>query len=419
MNVLLATCSIEEGAREKAVQLNSHYPIGLASLHAYLESQGHNVHTLFLNDFPESICLDVIQRDLPGCDVLGLQILSHNRTCSYKAIERFSGQVRVIVGGIHASVMHEQIVRKYPGVIVVIGEGELTLAELLSGKPPNEVDGVAFVKNGEFVRTPDRVLIEDLDALPFPKHEAFWNDRRTVASVMTSRGCPFKCSFCALDTLSRRRVRFRSVENVVGELLHLKRTYPRITGVWIHDDSFFLDNERAIALCDRIERENLGLRFICSGRFKPLSERLVRAMERARFTWVLFGLESGCQRVLDRNHKALKLFDATKALQLLSDSPIQCTSFLIVGLPGEDEDSVADTCDFVNHLQRIKPMHYDDIGVAMVYPNTELYSLMKQAGKITDDYWMTDGPVPFYTVEHDIDTLNGYKGKILSRIRTA
>lgn len=418
MNVLLATCSIEDGSREKAVQLNSHYPVGLASLHAYLEREGHTVKTLFLNDFPEDACMGIIDKHIHGMDVLGLQVLSHNRVCTYRVIERYRDTLPIVLGGIHASVMYEQLLQKYPFVTVVIGEGEITLSELLDGeKDPCDIDGIAFSINGTVVKTPDRALIADLDTLPFPKHEAFWNEERTVASVLTSRGCPFKCSFCSLDVISRRRVRYRSVDSVISELKHMKDTLPRLVGVWIHDDSFLLDEKRAIALCNRIAELPFRLRIICSARFKPFSEDLMFAMERAGVVWVLFGLESGCQRVLDRNHKGLKLLDATKAISILSASPIQATAFLIVGLPGEDGDSIADTQDFVNHLQRIKPLHYDDIGVAMVYPGTELFDLMKKAGKMDDSYWLTDSPVPYYTVEHDEKRLFDMKEMLLERIR--
>lgn len=417
MNVLLATCSVEEHTREKAVQLNSHYPVGLASIHAYLESQGHNVKTLFLNDFPEDACMGIIAQHVPDYDVLGLQVISHNRVMSYRVIEAFQDRIQIVLGGIHASVMYEQLVRKYPKVTVVIGEGEITLAELLSGsKDLYEIDGIAYNMAGTVVKTPERALISDLDALPFPKHEAFWSEERTVASILTSRGCPFRCSFCSLDVISRRKVRYRSVDSVIAEIQHIKMNCPSLQGIWIHDDSFFLDNDRAISLCERVSQLPFRVGFICSARFKPVSPKLFDAMARAGFKWVLFGLESGCQRVLDRNHKSLKLLDATKAVQMLAETPIHATAFLIVGLPGEDEDSIADTADFVNHLQQIKYMHYEDIGIATVYPGTELCELMKKAGKIDDDYWLTDGPVPYYTVEHDLGTLNRFKDQLLDRI---
>jgi radical SAM superfamily enzyme YgiQ (UPF0313 family) len=130
----------------------------------------------------------------------------------------------------------------------------------------------------------------------------------------------------------------------------------------------------------------------------------------------MFGLESGCQRVLDRNHKGLQQLDVIKAFQMFQDSPIQVTAFLIVGLPGEDEESVAETWQFVNYLQSIKNTHYEDIGICMVYPGTEVYELSKRAGTLNDDYWMTDGPVPLYTVDHDVHTLQRYKDAILDHI---
>lgn len=416
MNVLLVTCSFEDGVRCAEIQPNSHYPIGLASIHAYLESKRHNVKTLFLNDYPYDDCLKAVEAEIDNYDVLGLQILSHNRVCSYRAIEAFSHKIRVVVGGIHASLMYEQIIERYPQVVAVLGEGEETFAELLGGGSLEDIRGIAYMSIDGVARTPDRPLIDNLDALPIPKHEAFFGPERTVASILTSRGCPFRCSFCSLDAISRRKARFKSVDGVIAEILHLKRAFPHLRGVWIHDDSFFLDNERAVTICDLIAEADLGLKFICSGRFKPLSERLVHAMERARFIQVLFGLESGCQRVLDRNGKAIKQYDAIRAFELFKNSPIRVTAFLIVGLPGEDDESVAETWQFVNYLQSIKYTHYEDIGVLMVYPGTEVYELMKKAGKMDDSYWMTDQPVPLYTAEHDEATLYRFKDEILDQI---
>ena len=415
MKVLLASCSVEKAVREEELPTSS-YPIGLGSIHSYLESKGHEVKTLFMNCWTEENCLAELERHVDDYDVLGLQILSHNRVCTYRAIEAFTRRIRIVIGGIHTSIMYEQIVEKYHNVIAVIGEGELTFAEILEGKPLADINGIAYWGWEMVEVTPPRELIQDLDALPFTKHEAFCSKDKVIASLMTSRGCPFNCSFCSLDLISRRKVRYRSPDNVVAELIHIKKILPNIGWVWIHDDSFFLDIERTIAICDRIEAANLGIKFMCSARFKPLSERLVKALERAGCIQVLMGLESGCQRILDRARKKITQYDVIKAFQLFKDSPIHVTAFLIVGLPGEDEESVDETWQFVNYLQSIKYTHYETIPILMVYPGTEIYELMKTSGKMTDDFWMTDEPVPFYTAEQSYDTLLTWTNRILDKI---
>ena len=416
MNVVLSSCSFDEGILAKGIQLDSHYPLGLASIHSYLTSLGHDVRTLNLNYFPPDLCMSYLEKYCEGADYVGLQVLSHNRTATFRAIEMLGDRYKIVLGGHHTTSMYEQIVNKYRNVIAVLGEGEYTMSEILYGIPLEDIPGVAYWDGEKVVRTEDRPLITDLDALPPPAHHPFYHEYRRTASVMTSRGCPHKCSFCALGVITRHKVRFRSPESVVSEIVKIKNDFPLTERVWIHDDSFLMDNKRAIKICEMLQKANTGLKFICSGRFKPISKEVVDALVAANFVHVLFGLESGCQRILDRCRKGIRKEDAVKAFELFRGTPIMLTAFLIVGLPGEDFYSVEETVKFVNELQAIKYCHYEDIIILMVYPGTEVYELMKQAGKITDDFWLTDEVAPFYTVDHDVETLNLYMESILDRI---
>ena len=422
MKVLLVTASFEDEQRSPEIQDNSHYPIGLGYLHSFIESKGHHVTTLFLNDYPSEQCTRVVIGNLEelGPDVVGFQILTGNRVVSFRLIEyvlRTYPDMKIIIGGIHATIMHEQILTKYPSITAILGEGEITFSELLdSGKPMEGIDGIAFNNNGKIVKTNDRALVENLDELPFPKHEIFFNEIRRSGCILTSRGCPFACTFCCLCSISQRRVRYRSVRNVVDEIEYMATNFKEMNSVWIHDDSFMLNNQRVIEFCDEIVARGIRKEFICSGRMKPVSWQMIKAMEKAGFKHVLFGLESGAEEILRTSGKAITKKDAINAFTLFSESSIRTTAFLIVGLPGETPETVKETIELVQDLQKIKYTFFGEIGVLFIYPGTKVYEIAKTKEFIDDSYWLTDNNTPLYTVDHSIRTLNEYKETILNHI---
>jgi len=356
-------------------------------------------------------------------DVVGLNILTPNRVSSFIIIDNIHKKypnINIIIGGIHSSILYKQILKRFPFLIVVIGEGEVTTSELLeklkNGQNIESVKGIAFVKDNTIILTSLRPLIENLDKLPFPKHEIFFHKRRTLACILTSRGCPFRCSFCVLDVVSRGRVRYRSIKNVIYEIKYLISNFPQLETIWIHDDNFLLSNKRAIEFCNEITKYKIKLTFICSGRFKPMSKKLVEALENAGFIQVLFGLESGSPKILKSCHKKITQNDVINAINILKDSLIEVTIFLIVGLYGENDITVSETISFVKKIQRIKYIYFDDIGILIIYPGTEIYSIAKDSGAIDDYYWLTDKPTPFFTIEHRIEKLHSYKERILNNI---
>jgi len=405
----------------------SHYPLGIAYLHSYLEAQGHEVKTLFLCSYnheeSEAIVKETLGHWLP--DVVGFQVLADNRLSTYKFIDFFHEvypSIKLLAGGIHASIMYKQLITKFPYLIIVRGEGELTFAELstkiFAEKPQlEEIDGIAFWKDGEILATRPRALIEDLDSLPWPKHEIFFNDKRTLGNLLTTRGCPFNCSFCCLDTISRRRVRYRSVKNVVDEIEYMINKFPQLSRIWIHDDTFFINNQRAIDFCDEVIKRKINIKFVCSGRFKPLSELLIKKLEEANFVHICLGLESGNQQILNKAHKGIMRQDVINAFELFAKSKINIFPFLVVGLPGETETTIADTGLFVQELQRIKYVHYmEGIAILMVYPGAEIYEIAKEAGIINDNYWLKDKPTPFFLAEHSQAELFAFKELLLDYI---
>lgn len=418
--VCLITSSIEDDSRAAIVNPNSHYPIGIAYLHSYLEQAGNEVETMFLNDYSYEDCDKIVMGKITEfCPAyVGFQIISHNRVSSFKLIENIHERypaIKIIIGGIHTSMMYQQILERYPYVVAVIGEGEETFRELVQEVSLSEVCGIAYHDGTKVTCNKERTLFSDLDQLPFPKHEVFFVKGRDTASILTSRGCPFSCTFCCLDVISKRKVRFRSITNVVDEIEFLSKI-PGIKRVWIHDDSFFLDNDRVIKICNEIIRRNIKLRFTCSGRLKPLSIEMIHALEAAGFDHVLFGLESGAASILKSCQKNITQEDAIEAFRLFAKSPIMITTFLIVGLPGETQATLLETALFIQKLQKIKYSYYDDMGVLAIYPGTEVYEISKRNKIIDDSFWLTDAAVPLYTAEHSREVLFKMKEDLRSFI---
>lgn len=420
MKILLVSTPWEQNPQVfEACDDDSHYPLGVAYLHSYLESKGHEVYFEWMNNGGSSwlaLLISRIARFEP--DIIGFNMLTLNRVTTYEAIEylhHYYPNIRIVLGGIHATLLYGQILRRYPYVTIVIGEGEETFGEIAEGREFPDIRGIAYATDGKVIRNEDRDLL-NVDTLPFPKHSQFFKGERWLAALITTRGCPNKCTFCTLNTVTRRKVRFRSVQNVVDEMEYLYKTFPKLTTIWIHDESFTLNNQRVIDICDEIIRRGIKLKFICSGRAKPISEEMLDKMEQAGFTQMLIGLESGDADVLAACNKKITLEDIENDTRMFAMRNIEVFYFLIVGLPGETKQSVKNTAAFVQKLQKIKYIFFHDIGILATYPGTEVYEMMKRAGCISDDYWMSDKTTPFYTVDHSGEELMQMKNEILDVI---
>lgn len=425
--VSLFTSSFEKPEGNKIVaNPDSTYTLGLLYLHSYLESKGHSVRTcsLLSKDLNEDITNinNMISENVP--DYIGFQVYSLNRVNTYRIIELLHKEypmIQIVLGGVHATIMYEQLVEKYPYVIVVCGEGEITFFELVESNDLSTVDGIVFSMNGEVVVNPLRELIKNLDVLPFPKHSVVFEDYdtiKTTASVISSRGCHASCSFCVLNHNSKRVVRYRSVENVINELMYITSNYPQITRIFFQDDSFTANNKRVIEICKGIIDKNMNhIEYVCSARIKPFSKEMLPFLEKANFKVLCFGFETGNEELLRRCHKNITNNDVLKTMKILRKSPIEPVLFLIVGLPGETKDTINDTVNFIRRLQReARWLYFQEASIISVYPGTEIYEDMKKDGKIDDSFWLSDGTSPVYTVDNSLSELFELKKMLLDKV---
>ena len=343
-----------------------HPPLGLGYLAAYLEKNNHEV-AIFdatLKNASLEQTLLAIKIFLPN--LVGITVLSrgHNKAREIiNEIKKIFPKLPVVIGGTQVTAAPAEVMADFKADFAVIGEGEITLAELVSalgGKNKfSDIDGLAYREKKKIRINHKRKLIENLDKIPFPAWHLMPPGQyriapilepihaSPVAPILTSRGCPYNCSFCASNVTWQRKLRFRSPENVIGEIKLLKEKYG-VKEIHFADDNFTMDTKRAEEICDRLIEENIDLPWQCPNgvRIDRLPLSLLRKMKKAGCYAVGLGIESGNQKILDKNSKNLNLKVVPQVLEDLRKVGIESYGFFILGLPGDTKQTINETIDF-------------------------------------------------------------------------
>lgn len=390
---------------------DTQYPLGLLYLDAVLRQKNFEVLTKYYTPLKEEECLAEIKKEIERFkpDFIGITVMSMTRVSTYKTIKMIKTnypKIKIILGGIHASLMPQQLLENFPIDAICIGDAEESFVELLNAflnkKSIKNIKGIAYLKNNKAIINPPRKINMDLDSLPFLSYDVYMTPKIKIVKMLSSRGCPNKCSFCCMNIPNRRIWRPRSYMNVVDEIEHVYKNYPWVKTIQFYDETMILDNQRVINICKEIIKRNIHLNFECQGRIKPVSREMFEWMEKAGFTTIFFGIETGSPKLLESIHKNITREDIINTYNILKEFPkLQVEKCLMVGLPGETKETVEETIDFVKQLYKIKPFSYNFYASPLwVFPGTEVYEIAKAKGGISDDYWLTDKPVPYYTLEH-------------------
>jgi radical SAM superfamily enzyme YgiQ (UPF0313 family) len=319
----------------------------------------------------------------------------------------------VVLGGPHVTALPDQVLTNYPQVdYIVRGEGERTIADLVKKLSTKQsVDSVLGIsyrgENGRIHHNPNRPFIENLDEIPFPAWQFFNLDsyepyedipsnlnRLRKAPLISTRGCPYNCVFC-YSNFWGRRYRFRSPENVVDEMKMLHDKY-KVRYIRFFDDTFTVRPDRVIEICRLIRENKLDLIWRCEARVDNVNLKMLAEMAKAGCHLVEFGVESGSPSILQNIKKGINVDEIKSAFEKAKAARIQTKAFVMVGNPGETQNTVKET---LRLLEMIKP---DMVTVfkTMVLPNSELYYNMLNAGKITDSIWLDEKvDFPYYTME--------------------
>lgn len=404
---------------------NPIYPLGLAYLGSVLEKKGYSVKVYdFFNQIWEDSrkkIEEIIKEETP--EVIGISSITMNRISAFKLvklIKKVNSKIKILMGGVHPTIMYKQILENFPVDFISCGESEKTIVELVDfikkGKKLGEfkkIDGIAFRIKNKVIRTKDRPFIKNLDKIPFPKHEYFKDKitRTNKAYMMTSRGCPFGCLFCSTSDYWGRRWRSRSVKNIIKELKFLIKKFPNLKEIFFVDDEFTLDQQRVINLCKEIINEKINIKWDCSTRVSSVSKELAYWMKKANCTHVSLGVESGAPELIERINKKITNEQVEESLKIFYNVGISTSIYLITGIPGENSKTVKKT---INLIKKIAPTHpeFKKPALLQIYPHTQVYEIAKKKGFISDDYWLSEKLVPHYTVEHSKNKLLYWSLKI-------
>lgn len=401
------------------------FPLGIGYLAAMLKAE-HEVKAIHYQriehvgpTFP-----DIIKSFRP--DIIGLTCSTFNRGNVRKIIavvKKYCPHVKVIVGGVHASYLYDQVLNNYGADVVVIAEGEYTTLELCrafeNGTALDSVKGIAFKQDGRVVTTPPRGIIENLDELPMPDFDFAEQMMRNSGTgfIITSRGCPVRCIFCSTSSYWGQKVRKNSVERVVDEMEHLISKYG-VRKIFFHDDTFNLGIERVKRICNEIMDRKLRVQWGVSCRVVPVSQEMIDVMVAAGCRHICWGVESGSEQMLRRINKKITLEQIRYAYELCrKHHHIMSTgAFAIVGVSGETAETVKQTIDFFNSLPLTD---HPSLGPFYLLPGTKIFNDLKAKGRIDDSCWLRTDDTIHYTDENSIQTLRNWShaisqsGKIL------
>lgn len=376
-------------------------PLGLAYLASVLEKKKHTVRIIepaVLGWSTERTAKEIINTKP---DMLGLSGVSADYSNSLKISRLIKETLKIpsIIGGAHASSQPEEICATRAFEVVVVGEGEETVAELADyyseNKPKDKnglegIKGIVFInQKGETVTTEKRPLICNLDTIPYPAYHLLqplkkyrpspgsWR-KFPVGSIMTSRGCPNECIFCS-NKVFGRTTRFRSAKSVVDEIEILINNY-NAKEIRIWDDTFNLIPQRVEEICQVIKERGLKFSWTCQGRVNNTEERIFRKMREAGCWQIAFGIESGDQEMLEKMKKKITLEEVEKAVITAKKAGLQTKGFFIIGLPEETEQTIKKTVDLACQL----PLDIAAFSLAVPYPGTQFFQDIKDSINIKE-----------------------------------
>jgi len=378
-------------------------PISLGYLAAVLLEEGIDVKVV--DAYAERIGLEEVLEKVRAYmpDFIGISCLTSNAYICHriaKKIKDFNKEIKIIFGGVHAALMPNEVMNNESIDVVIRGEGEYSFLETVKAFAENRelssVKGITYRKNSEVISNPDMEYIEDLDDLPFPAWELFnldlyrpvphWvlvSSKLPVFPFLTSRACPYNCTFCSLKIMGKKR-RVRSVKNTVDELEYLANKF-NAKQIIFWDAIFPLVKSRGMEICDEIIKRGLHkrIKWMCETRVNVVDLELLKKMKEAGCRRVFYGIESGVQELLNNIRKGFTLDQVRKAIKLTKKAKIEITACFMLGLPGETKELSQQTIDFAKELNT----DYAKFNMTIPYPGTELYDQAVKEGTLKSTDW--------------------------------
>jgi len=372
--------------------------IGVAYVGTFLSEAGHDVR--IYDDFAlrggEEEILQVIERFQP--QAIGLSLLTPVAPFMYELLDRVRGrwpEIQLFAGNIHADLFPEEALEHVDAV--VHGEGEQASVELLEAWSQNKsgagIPGVTVLEKGRLERGPERPLVKDLDSFPFPNWDLLPVSRysllplgtvaKPIVAVAASRGCPYRCTYCALENQGKI-YRKRSVANVVDEIEHDVRRYG-VKQIGFMDPIFPMGRKHAIDFSQEMIRRGLNEKVVW------LSELRTDSVDREALEWLkksgcrrlVFGIESGVDSLLKTVNKRNQASVSRETIRHCREVGITTVGLFMIGMPGETPEQTRETIDYACSLE----LDFAKFAITVPFPGSELFEQMRKDGRLNRTDW--------------------------------
>ncbi|GAC1467927.1 MAG: radical SAM protein [Desulfuromonadaceae bacterium] len=387
------------GMKDISTVFNLMPPLGTMSIAAVLEREGIEVEIIDCHATPmplDELALEIIRR---GPDCLGISTTTSSFNEGYQiaaTVRDKAPQIFTLFGGAHACTIGAPLLDSFPAIdCLVIGEGEDTMLELAQAgfKGIGQIPGVAYRgANGKGILSAPRELIKDLDDLPFPAYHKLPQFPRRYnlplfsyptapnTSIISSRGCPYSCSYCDRSVFSNG-FRFNSPEYIVEHMAMLNRDFG-IRHVFFYDDLFTFDRKRVAEFCEIKECKGLEVTYNCIARLEHVDSELLTLLKRSGCWQVNFGIESGDPEILKQHRKFFGLDEVRRKLQMVKEAGMRVKGLFMVGLPGENEAAIRRTIDYALSL----PLDEINVTKFTPFPGAPIYNTIRDQGEFNETW---------------------------------
>ena len=381
-------------------EINSNFPpLGLASIAGYVRSKGHSVKIIDCNiDCPsveafEEYMRDVILREYSEIKYIGITTMTCTIKKAYelaRICKKYFPNTVTLFGGVHATFMTNEVMKNEYVDIVTREEGEITTEEIVSGKNLEDIDGIVYKKEGQVITNKSRDRVLKLDELPMPAYDllpilkykpAKGSYKRLPAmSMMTSRGCPGRCTFCN-KTLGSIMV-FKSAEKIFEEIKYLIDNYG-IKQILFYDDTFTVHKKNVIKLCELLLENKVDISWTCFARVDYIDYDMLEIMKKAGCQQIMYGVEKVDESVLRNINKKINKEQIIKAVKDTKRVGIECRLAFMVGNPGDNVEIIKKNIKFAKELDPDLLI----VNITTPFPGTDMFKWADEKGLILTYDW--------------------------------